>query len=128
MKQSLLSTAAFSTLLQLTAGQAVSWCKEEGCDDCPSSLTSSGPGYPECVVYDSKTVFGGQGFKEGTGAVDFLVWGNFADPCGGQPGSYMVRSPASLTTEGCGDLIYHTENAECSNQLRIEDTFSKLSG
>lgn len=125
MKQQLGLTAVLSAAIPLVVGQDVSWCKAEGCDDCPSALTSSGPGYPECVIYDSNTVFGGQGFKEGTGKNKFLVWGNFADPCGGQPGSYMVRSPADLAVQGCGDLIYHTENAECSQQLRIQDTFSK---
>ncbi|KAF9870742.1 hypothetical protein CkaCkLH20_11844 [Colletotrichum karsti] len=123
MKQSFVLPAALAAILPFATAADVSWCKSEGCDDCPSSITSSGPGYPECVVYDTKTVFGGQGFKEGTGKVKHLVWGNFADPCGGQPGSYMVRSPASLATTGCGDLIYHTENAECSTQLRMEDTF-----
>ncbi|KAI8260163.1 hypothetical protein K4K53_002436 [Colletotrichum sp. SAR 10_77] len=120
MKQSFILPAAFAAL---ATAQDVSWCKSEGCNDCPSSIASSGPGYPECVIYDTNTVFGGQGFKEGTGKVKYLVWGDFIDPCGGQPGSYMVRSPASLTTTGCGDLIYHTENAECSSQLRMEDTF-----
>ncbi|KFY35978.1 hypothetical protein V494_05431 [Pseudogymnoascus sp. VKM F-4513 (FW-928)] len=121
MKSTFVLASAFIAASHLAA--ALKWCKDGKCSDCPSALTSSGPGYPDCVIYDSKTVFGGQGFEEGEGKIKFKVWADIADPCDGTPGSYMVRSPASLTTVGCGNLIYHTENAECSTQLSLEDTF-----
>ncbi|KAK8087336.1 hypothetical protein PG994_002310 [Apiospora phragmitis] len=108
----------------LIACQDVTWCRDKKCEDCPSGLASSGPGYPECVVYDSKTVFGGQGFDDDTeGKIEFKVFGNFKDPCDGKPGNYMVRSPASLEAEGCGNLIYSTQKPQCSGEIDLESTF-----
>ncbi|KAK7921666.1 hypothetical protein PG985_009688 [Apiospora marii] len=120
----LASLAALLVHVGLIACQDVKWCKDEKCADCPSGLASSGPGYPECVVYDSNTVFGGQGFNEDTvGDIKFKVFGDFKAPCGGQPGNYMIRSPASLDIEGCGNLIFSTTKAQCSAQMGLQDTF-----
>lgn len=124
MKQSIFALSALSAAFAQAAD--VTWCKDEDCSDCPSGITTSGPGYPECVIYDSDTVFGGQGFDTGTGDIKFNVFGDFADPCGGLPGSYIVRSPASLTQNGCGNLAFHTQNAQCSNKLSMKETFSKI--
>ncbi|KAK8133564.1 hypothetical protein PG984_005576 [Apiospora sp. TS-2023a] len=108
----------------LIACQDVTWCKDKGCKDCPSGLASSGPGFPECVVYDSNTVFGGQGFNTDTnGKLRFKVFGNFKEPCGGAPGNYMIRSPASVHMAGCGNIVFSTTEAQCSGAIDIQDTF-----
>lgn len=118
--------AALLVHVGLIACQDVSWCRDEECDDCPSALASSGPGYPECVVYDSNTVFGGQGFNDdGVGDIKFKVFGNFKSPCGDKPGNYMVRSPASLEAVGCGTLVFSTTKSQCSAEIGLQDTFSK---
>lgn len=92
-----------------------------------SHFSTAGTGYPSCVIYETETVFGGQGFKEGTGLIKYLAHGDFQDPCGGQPGSFIVRSPARMTDIGCGDTIFSTTDAQCSVELALEETFSKLS-
>ncbi|KAH8898666.1 hypothetical protein GQ53DRAFT_358246 [Thozetella sp. PMI_491] len=108
----------------LAAAQSMSWCKDEKCGDCPSGITSAGTGYPQCVVYDTETVFGGQGFEPATGnELLYKVFGNFPDACGDQSGAFVIRSPASLTTNGCGDLIFSTNVAKCSNALTLAKTF-----
>jgi hypothetical protein len=38
----------------------VKLCNGEACDYCPSSLTTTGTGYPSCVIYDRDTVLGGK--------------------------------------------------------------------
>ena len=99
---------------------------EDDCADCPTSLATAGTGYPSCVVYDTETVFGGLGFKEGVGNIKYLAHGDFQDPCGGQAGSFIIRSPARRTDIGCGNIIFSTREAQCSAELAIQDTFSKL--
>ncbi|KAK8062317.1 hypothetical protein PG997_014414 [Apiospora hydei] len=108
----------------LGLGQDVTWCKDDKCSDCPSGLASSGPGWPECVVYDSNVVFGGQGFDEDVaGKLRYRVYGDFKEPCGGASGNFMIRSPASISAVGCGNLVYSTQKAQCSGSITLEDTF-----
>jgi len=38
----------------------VKLCNSEACDYCPSSLTTTGTGFPSCVIYDRDTVLGGK--------------------------------------------------------------------
>ena len=106
----------------LAISQVITWCKEKDCGGCVSSITSPGTGYPDCVIYDTETVFGGQGFQEGTDSILYNVWAQMSEPCGGEVGNLMVRSPAALATVGCGDLIYDTTEAECSASLALQDT------
>lgn len=42
-------------------------CTENTCQDCPSSVASTGTGYPNCVVYNSQDVFADQGYNGTTG-------------------------------------------------------------
>lgn len=117
---------ALLSALALVNGQDASFCMEDDCADCPTSLATAGTGYPSCVIYDTETVFGGLGFKEGTGNIKYLAHGDFQDPCGGQPGSFIIRSPARRTDIGCGNIIFSTREAQCSVELSIQDTFSKV--
>jgi hypothetical protein len=38
----------------------INLCTSEACDWCPNSLTTTGTGYPACVIYDRDTVLGGK--------------------------------------------------------------------
>lgn len=125
MRCSLLVTALLSALV-LVNGQVASFCKDDGCVDCPMSLAIVGTGYPECVIYDTETVFGGLGFREGEDDIKYLTHGNFQDLCGGRPGSVIIRSPARLTENGCGELMFSTYESQCSVELAIHDRFSTL--
>lgn len=41
----------------------IGFCTDGACtEDCPADLSTPGTGYPSCVIYDSETVFGGEGF------------------------------------------------------------------
>ena len=112
----------FLSTIPLIKAQAVGFCTDDKCATCklsfysvlyitdsisgPSSITTAGTGYPECVIYDTETVFAGQGFEVGEGNIHYKVHGNFPDP--GPNCNLMIRSPASLTTNGCGNLIQQT--------------------
>ena len=41
-------------------GAPVKLCNSQACDYCPNSLTTTGTGYPSCVIYDRDTVLGGK--------------------------------------------------------------------
>lgn len=42
-------------------------CTDNKCEQCPSSVASSGTGYPDCVIYNSEDVFAHQGFNGSEG-------------------------------------------------------------
>jgi hypothetical protein len=42
-------------------------CTDTKCESCPSSVSSSGTGYPDCVVYNSEDVFANQGYEGSEG-------------------------------------------------------------
>ena len=42
-------------------------CTESTCQNCPSSVASTGTGYPNCVIYNSEDVFANQGYDGATG-------------------------------------------------------------
>lgn len=50
-------------LLSLSAqaqDSPVRLCNSDACDYCPTSITTTGTGYPACVIYDRDTVLGGK--------------------------------------------------------------------
>lgn len=60
---SLFSVEAIMALLAVGAiaqDSPVKLCNAETCDYCPSSITTTGTGYPSCVIYDRETVLGGK--------------------------------------------------------------------
>lgn len=120
MRTSTHLAALFSSLI-LVNSQDISFCTEEDCADCPTSFATAGTGYPSCVIYETETVFGGQGFKEGTGLIKYLAHGDSQEPCGGQPGSFIVRSPARMTDIGCGGIIFSNTDAQCSVELALAE-------
>lgn len=117
------SSYIFLVSLTAVASQDLSWCTDDKCENCPSAITGEATGYPTCAVYDTETVFGGQGFQPGTNKILYNVYANFGDPCNGLPGNIAVRSPASINAIGCGDLIVDTTSAECSGKVELQDTF-----
>lgn len=118
--------AAVLGLAAASHGQDISFCPDEDCEDCPTSLATVGTGHPDCVVYDTETVFGGLGFKKGTGKIKYLVHGQFQNPCGDGPGSFIVRSPGSDdAAAGCGNIEFWTQKAQCSIEMAFEETFGK---
>jgi hypothetical protein len=57
------SLFAFEFLIGLLAAHALAQapmrlCTSEACDNCPNALTTTGTGYPQCVIYDRDTVLG----------------------------------------------------------------------
>lgn len=61
--------AATSTVFAetLADGSAFTFCTDNECTDCPASVTSSGTGYPACVVYNSADVFAAGDFMGSDG-------------------------------------------------------------
>ncbi len=72
--------------------------------------------------YNTHTILDGLGYQPGTGGkLIYEIFGNFPEP--GLLCNTMIRSTASLTTMGYGNLIYQTTAAECSGGTQLEDTF-----
>lgn len=106
--------------------QAITFCKDEDCVDCPSAITTAGEDVKtDCVIYDTQTVFGGQGFEELDGEFLYGAYASYTEPCGGEPGALMIRSPAQLSDLYCGDLARYSTDAGCgSAQVQLQETFS----
>lgn len=61
----MLSLSSIQVLIGLLTARAVAQgtpvkvCTAIGCENCPNAVVSTGPAYPDCVVYDRDTVLGG---------------------------------------------------------------------
>jgi hypothetical protein len=84
---------AASLFAGLARSQAISFCTDEVCNDCPVApgecfqhiiqivprltsrlrYTGQAVGYPLCNIYDSKTVIGDYGFETAAGLANFLL-------------------------------------------------------
>ena len=42
-------------------------CTDNKCENCPSAISSTGTGYPDCVIYSSEDVFANQGYEGSEG-------------------------------------------------------------
>jgi hypothetical protein len=42
-------------------------CTDSACEKCPSGVSSTGTGYPNCVIYSSEDVFANQGYSGSAG-------------------------------------------------------------
>ncbi|KAM7212761.1 hypothetical protein V8F06_011850 [Rhypophila decipiens] len=128
----------------VTLAQVLSWCKDEECGDCPSSVIAGPneskylaihldinahkpPTDPECVIYETKKVFDGGGFKEGTAPnIEYEVFADMLSvPCDGEPGGILIRSPSSLKLPGCGNaIVARRADSGCMNPaIQLQDTF-----
>ncbi|KAI1273892.1 hypothetical protein F5Y07DRAFT_411098 [Xylaria sp. FL0933] len=109
----------------LVNAQVINFCKDDACGDCPSGLTTAGSDVKgDCVIYDTKTVFGGQGFEELDNPYLFEAYAKYYDACGGLPGALMIRSPATLTHEYCGDLVKYSTEPQCgASKVELQETF-----
>jgi hypothetical protein len=42
-------------------------CTESKCETCPLAISSTGTGYPDCVIYNSEDVFANQCYQGSQG-------------------------------------------------------------
>ncbi|KAL8979146.1 MAG: hypothetical protein Q9177_006219 [Variospora cf. flavescens] len=110
-------------LAEMSKKPPMGFCKEGTCSDdengCPAQLTTSGPEYPKCVVYNTEDVLGVGDFRaaEGGGTEAFL---DIQEP---DPGcAFIVRSPASVETPGCGVAVGMFRNPTCA-KIAFKQTF-----
>ncbi|THY95088.1 hypothetical protein D6C92_04571 [Aureobasidium pullulans] len=96
-----------------------SLCTAGGCDDCPQTVTSGGTGYPQCVVYDSATVFA-SGNLAAAETGGYTIFFDIAQPNEGC--TTIVKSPADTQVQACGTTIGTFKNAACTS-LNIKETF-----
>ncbi|KAI1267908.1 hypothetical protein F5Y18DRAFT_415458 [Xylariaceae sp. FL1019] len=96
------------------------FCTDNECDDCPVHLTDLGTGYPDCVIYSTEDVFGGQDDFEGSENGGYSPFLSVPQP---DPGcEIIIKSPAGLDVEGCGYSIGSYSHAACSH-VEIDTTF-----
>ena len=60
--KSALSATAFAAALRGAFADPFAFCKDNTCGDCPVSVTNTGTGFPNCVVYNTADIFTNQGF------------------------------------------------------------------
>ncbi|KAI1809062.1 hypothetical protein GGS20DRAFT_581012 [Poronia punctata] len=108
-----------------SSAQLISFCTEENCETCPDSITTAGTDVvDDCVIYDTETVFGGQGFEDPGGEFLYEAFAKYSEPCGGDPGALMIRSPAVLTDGHCGNLVHYSNDAGCAaTPIDLKETF-----
>ncbi|KAI4091886.1 MAG: hypothetical protein LQ344_003843 [Seirophora lacunosa] len=127
-KQALAALAACIALLphvlaDITKTPPMGFCKEGTCSDdddgCPAQITSSGSGYPACVVYDTGDVLDVGEFEaaEGGGTQVFLDIHEPEKGC-----AYIVKTPASTDEEACGVTVGTFRNAVCTS-IAFKETF-----
>lgn len=63
-RRSLLALGAVLMAASNVLAEDYSMCRDDKCGDCPVTLASLGTGYPECIIYNTEDVFGGQDFPE----------------------------------------------------------------
>ncbi|OAQ64465.1 hypothetical protein VFPPC_05734 [Pochonia chlamydosporia 170] len=111
--------ATLAYLQGVQAGNPFAFCTDNKCEKCPVSVTSDGTGYPNCVVYESKDIFPGQGFtgSKGGGYAPFI---NIEEPDHGC--SVIIKSPADTDIQGCGYPIGSFKHAACA-AVNLDKTF-----
>jgi hypothetical protein len=57
----------FSVASIVVAQDPFYMCTESKCETCPSAISSTGTGYPDCVIYNSEDVFANQGYQGSQG-------------------------------------------------------------
>jgi hypothetical protein len=60
-------SALFSVASIVVAQDPFCMCTESKCETCPSAISSTGTGYPDCVIYNSEDVFANQGYQGSQG-------------------------------------------------------------
>ncbi|KAI0199218.1 hypothetical protein F4808DRAFT_461998 [Astrocystis sublimbata] len=102
---------------------SVDFHRTSACDDrMSSSLATTGKGFPDCVVYDTQTVFGNQSFPENNGTFSPFIEipeHDDSDSC-----YLIIRSP-SVTANKCdGELLYQFDNSTCASVDLGNKTFA----
>ncbi|KAI1132611.1 hypothetical protein F5Y10DRAFT_261031 [Nemania abortiva] len=109
---SIAAVAIASALCAMATDPPFTFCKDKSCGDCHVSVNSVGPGYPECIIYNTRDVFDGQGFPSGNNSlistyID-VPQQNKEAPC------YLIfKSPATTTQPGCGEVREYFGDATC---------------
>lgn len=63
-RENVIALVSSVLVTHVAAQDPFTFCKDDTCGDCPVSVTSIGTGFPDCAIYNSKDVFGNQGFPE----------------------------------------------------------------
>ncbi|KAH6641071.1 hypothetical protein F5144DRAFT_481645 [Chaetomium tenue] len=110
---------ATSLALPLAKANVYKMCKDNHCDDCPVGITNAGSGYPDCVTYDSETVFYNSDFpgSDGGGWRPYIEIPELDETC-----QFIIRSPAHTDMPGCGYPIASFSNPVCA-VVNLEKTF-----
>ncbi|KAK4040839.1 hypothetical protein C8A01DRAFT_35114 [Parachaetomium inaequale] len=105
--------------LPLVHADVYKMCKDNKCQDCPVGLTNAGTGYPNCVTYDSDTVFFNSDYPGSGGG----GWRPYFDIPKLDPGcKLIVKSPANTDLPGCGYMIASFSQPACA-VLNLEKSF-----
>ncbi|KAJ8132758.1 hypothetical protein O1611_g867 [Lasiodiplodia mahajangana] len=114
------AVVALASILCATVADPLTFCKDKDCGNCPVSVASVGPGFPECAIYRSRDVFDKQNFPSENGLISAYVDVPQQDtlaPC------YLIfKSPASTTRPGCGEIQKYFHDATCGT-VNLEETF-----
>ncbi|KAF1967455.1 hypothetical protein BU23DRAFT_592632 [Bimuria novae-zelandiae CBS 107.79] len=112
--------ANLSVLISVaTAQDPFYMCIDNKCEDCPSSVASTGTGYPNCVIYNVDDVFGNQGYEPNESG----GYSVFFDVQPHEPGcATIIKTPASTDLVGCGFAIGSFQQPTCA-KLALKASF-----
>ncbi|KAK3301862.1 uncharacterized protein B0T15DRAFT_544888 [Chaetomium strumarium] len=107
------------SLQPVIAADVYKMCKDNKCQNCSVGITNAGTGYPNCVTYDSDTVFFNQDIpgSEGGGWRPYIDIPELDVGC-----RIIVKSPANTDLPGRGYLIASFSQPACA-VLELEKTF-----
>ncbi|CAJ2513932.1 Uu.00g020510.m01.CDS01 [Anthostomella pinea] len=96
------------------------FCGDNECGSCSVQVTDAGTGYPNCVVYSTQDVFGGQDEFNGSDSGGFAPFMDVPKPDDGC--EIIIKSPASTRRAGCGHPIGSYKDGVCA-ALELDTTF-----
>ncbi|KAK8124270.1 uncharacterized protein PG998_000029 [Apiospora kogelbergensis] len=117
----LLAAVVAFMVVENVLAEDYSMCRDEGCGDCPVTLASLGTGYPECIIYNTDDVFGGQDFPPSE-LEDFRAYFDVPQQNTDENCNVIIKSPAERGRTACGVVKYAFHRESCG-KLDLAKTF-----
>ncbi|KAK8121577.1 hypothetical protein PG984_010247 [Apiospora sp. TS-2023a] len=101
--------------------EAFNLCKEDACKECPVHIGTTGPKYPDCVIYNSEDVFTNQGFPKQSESSEYEAWIDVNMPPRSQY-QIIIKSPAATSFPGCGAALHTIKTSQCA-KINLKEFF-----
>ncbi|KAK7949440.1 hypothetical protein PG988_016079 [Apiospora saccharicola] len=119
--RSLLALGVSLTAIGHVLAEDYNMCRDDKCGDCPVSLASLGTGFPDCIIYNTEDVFGGQDFPP-SDSEEFRAYFDVPQQDVANNCNIIIKSPAARGREACGTVIRTFQDATCG-KMDLDTTF-----